>query len=422
MNAQLALFGVFVHASPQNRPLAPPQPTQISCRSGDGAGTLYVSCKADFATTDEIDFGIARADDPQNWAHVHFTADVASDGTANAAVPGLQFGVEYKVTARAHRKGASEGWNEKWSAMTSESARCKAGVGEVSTIRPRQNVSASSATTWIEVFRYRGPSPNGYEPDIKDYNLPDFLDNHNTGDINKQMARWDFPGTDHKEPYSFVSYTRYCVEIMDVQLTTSVHNVGKGGPTKTSAFSNYMACDIGKCHCPNRFDAFTLESEIQSPKSWVDQFCPQGEASCYCDLNQTSLGEKYTGRWSFSPPFTDVAWMDGSGTPQCGWSQHQYPCHGQASPKGYFFHHPEGTRCGASQNVGDNGCTWKRSPLMHTLSVQQLLDAGSIGGQPRYREMQVSEELESVAKGQKAWEQVGATPCGSQAQAELIVV
>lgn len=98
--------------------------------------------------------------------------------------------------------------------------------------------------------------------------------------------------------------------------------------------------------------------------------------------------------------------------PACGWSEHTFPCHGYADPKGFFFHHPEGAKCKTNEKVGENGCTWKASPLMHTLSVQQLQDAGSIGGQPTHWHMQIEEELENVQRGLQAFTNVGASPCG----------
>merc|ERR1712110_729748 len=49
---------------------------------------------------------------------------------------------------------------------------------------------------------------------------------------------------------------------------------------------------------------------------------------------------------------------------------------------------------------------------MHTLSVQQLLDAGVFGGQPRHRETGPAEEMLSVELGKKAFAGIGARPCG----------
>lgn len=425
--ASVALLVVVPYGlASMDRPLAPPLPAQITCRSGGLSGTIQVSCKAEASSTDEVAFGVARADDGSGFAHVHYVVDIASDGVATAVIPGLTAGVEYKVTARAHSKGSSEGWNEKWSAMTSESASCKAGIAQISNhASVSHNASAHAAiakSTWIEVYRYRGPSPAGHMPgSITDYNLPDFLDNHCTGDVNKQMSRWDYPGASGQVDYNVVSYTRYCVEVLEVSLEVSVHAVGSGQGTKTSGFSNYLACDTGKCHCPNKYDAFTLSSEVGDPEAYVDESCPSGQPYCNCRASDLELGAKYTGSWAFSPPFTDSAWM-GWQKPFCGWGHHSYPCHGQADPKGYFYHHPQEARCKTGQALGENGCTWKRSPLMHTLSVQQLLDAGAIGKRPGYREMQISEELECVENGKRAFAAVGATPCGYANQEQDLLV
>jgi hypothetical protein len=372
-----------------------------------------------------VDFGFARTDDAKGWMSVHHAAEVAKDGTVNAMVVGLLAGVEYRVTARAHHKDSSEGWNEKWSAMTVESATCISGLEELSQNRMRvvsqRQADSALATTWIEVFRYRGPG-YGSKPTITDYNLPDYLDNHNTGDANKQLSRWDFPGSGGVVDFNVVSYSRYCIEILNVELQPTVHAVGAGGPTKSSAFANYLPCDGGKCHCTNRFDTFTLEAELNTERSFVDANCPLGQSgNCACDESQLILGNNYTGRWSFSPPFTDSAWMSSDGNPQCGWGQHQYPCHGDASPKGFWYHHPEDARCVGDAAVGQGGCTWKRSAVVYTMSVQQLLDAGSIGGTPSYRQMSIEEELQSVEHGQRAFASIGATPCGPSASPQVMV-
>merc|ERR1712070_557563 len=189
---------------------------------------------------------------------------------------------------------------------------------------------------------------------------------------------------------------------------------GIGGPTKKSAWSNYIPCDAGKCHCPGKFDAFTSESEIQTPRSWLDSNSPSGAAYCNCEEDKLALSANYTGRWEFSPPFTDDAYMDHDGNPLCAWPEHSYPCHGgEANPKGYFYHHPEGAKCKSHEKVGEGGCTWKASPLMYTIPVQQLLDAGSIGGYPQYHKMQIDEELLSRDRGVAEFAKYVSHACGS---------
>eukprot|EP00929_Paragymnodinium_shiwhaense_P102446 TRINITY_DN65633_c0_g1_i2.p1 TRINITY_DN65633_c0_g1~~TRINITY_DN65633_c0_g1_i2.p1 ORF type:complete len:702 (-),score=86.05 TRINITY_DN65633_c0_g1_i2:77-2182(-) len=410
-----------------DQPVAPKQPSEIRCEPGPSAGTISTACKAEVETTDQVEFGVARADDPRRWAYVYYTAEVARDGTARAVIPGLEPDVEYVVKGRAHRRDTSEGWEEQWSAATDFLATCRAAVRDVpeADLHPVEDDEKEDAvlrrrllpkSRWIEVFRFRGP---GYAEHGRsrtdDYSLPDYLDNHNTGDAYTQLSHWDWPGSSFVNDFSSVSYTRYCIEILDVELNTPWHAVGISSRSRTSPFSSYLPCDGGECHCPNKMDALALEAEIASPSQWVELFCPANYWDpCICDKDHLLLSWKYTGRWTFSPPFSDRAhanWKAGGAG--CGWWQHEYPCHEPADPKGYWYHHPAAGQCKAGEELGEKGCTWKRAPLMHTVSVQDLLDAGSIGGKPAYHEVTREEELQYVRRGQNLFRRVGAAPCGT---------
>jgi hypothetical protein len=220
MKACLFASTVLGASAVGDRPLAPAQPYQISCHGGGSTGTLQVQSRADFSTTDVVDFGLTRADDPKKFAHVHYAADVDEDGLATAIVPGLVAGAEYVVTARAHHRDSSLGWNEKWSAVAAESATCQIPAADslMNTAVTSADIkdASTAGTTWVEVFRYRGA---GYtqHPVVTDYDLPDYLDNHNSADANKHFSRWDYPGNDDPSLYDVVAYTRYCVEILDVE-------------------------------------------------------------------------------------------------------------------------------------------------------------------------------------------------------------
>jgi hypothetical protein len=53
-----------------------------------------------------------------------------------------------------------------------------------------------------------------------------------------------------------------------------------------------------------------------------------------------------------------------------------YPLPTLASPMGFIYHLPGAAMCKDGAKVGDDGCTWKRSPLMHTVYVEDLLALG----------------------------------------------
>eukprot|EP00929_Paragymnodinium_shiwhaense_P062387 TRINITY_DN31149_c0_g1_i3.p1 TRINITY_DN31149_c0_g1~~TRINITY_DN31149_c0_g1_i3.p1 ORF type:complete len:293 (+),score=29.88 TRINITY_DN31149_c0_g1_i3:52-879(+) len=248
----------------QERPLAPPPPRDIRCVSGPIVNTISASCTAAVETTDEIDFGVALLDDPKDWAYVHYKATVDEKGLARAVIPGLSAGQVYKVRGRAHWKGTSESWNERWSAVSTDFFVCTAaGHGEADDALANRSAEEErrlmqKKTKWIEVFRFRGSGYSSRRRRIEDFNLPDYLDNHNTGDANKQLSRWQFPGINPAKDYSKVSYTRYCVEILDAKLTVPLHAVGISTRRKMSSFAMYLACDVGECHCPRRILFCTL--------------------------------------------------------------------------------------------------------------------------------------------------------------------
>jgi|ERR1712232_589994 len=229
-----------------------------------------------------------------------------------------------------------------------------------------------------------------------------------TGDKHYMLGKWGFANDRFGESLDDVSFTRYCIELVDVELTISVGGaVGVGGPTTTSNFANYLSCDAGKCHCPNMVDAFVL----RTPESTVFKSC--AGYTCQCDASQLQLGRNFTGRAGFQLPICRSPYMSG-GQPACPYGG-QYPaCGASSTVEGAWYSHPEDSRCHSDVKVGDGGCTWHRSPIMHTMTARQLLDAGVFGGQSFFRNTSEKEELHSASVGWQAFASVGAMPCGER--------
>jgi len=101
-------------------------------------------------------------------------------------------------------------------------------------------------TRWIEVYRHNGNNWWSIPDASNNVTLPDYLDGHNAADL---------PGLFHSV-WSAVykpreldsSFTRYCVEMADVELPniTTVTDRSdvkeKGGYPVTSNFADYLSC------------------------------------------------------------------------------------------------------------------------------------------------------------------------------------
>jgi hypothetical protein len=208
---------------------------------------------------------------------------------------------------------------------------------------------------WMEVFRYNG---NGWDHGIDPRNnitLPDYIEAHNTADLAGAFSlAWS---TIYDDPWHRNgSFTRYCIEMQVVEL----HNVTT--PTDwvpaTSQFADYASCQKGQCLCMKRID----REGCGQPQDQVLAQCGDAEPGhipehldnstqeSNCAVERQAESEKYNG-------------MDHK-----SWNQ---PPAG-----GTWYSMPPGGYCVPGAQVGDAGCTYRVSPLSHSLSLGNLYSKG----------------------------------------------
>eukprot|EP00927_Polykrikos_kofoidii_P084706 TRINITY_DN900_c0_g1_i1.p1 TRINITY_DN900_c0_g1~~TRINITY_DN900_c0_g1_i1.p1 ORF type:complete len:404 (-),score=33.90 TRINITY_DN900_c0_g1_i1:61-1272(-) len=341
----------------------PPQPQLLQCADHQAVpGSLLASCHVDPRQIDLVSFMVADADDSQRWPFLHLSVVVQADsnGTVFAAIPSLRPGKSYRVMARAHARGQTTGWYVKWSDVAHHGRACSAGantagVGVAQFMGPLVTHRHTSVRTrWVEMFRHNGnnwwstPDPNN------NVTLPDYLDAHNAADLGGAFAGLE--AVVYKIDENNSSYTRYCVEVADVDLpnVTTVTDRSDfpelGGYPVTSKFADYASCASGSCFCMAYGDR-----SFRQPKETLRKLCPGcNVATCMCHCPVTSMKQSLT-YVGMVPTETHVS-------------------HGKVVIGGRWYSLPPGGACAVGANVGDNGCTWQASPLSHSISLGTAKD------------------------------------------------
>jgi hypothetical protein len=315
----------------------------------------------------------ARADDPERWPFVQYSVSVglSDNATVFGTLPGLEAGAEYLLMARAHLRNKTTGYYIFWSDVAHREVPCRVASISSSGDATRAAAPAASAggtpdTMWIEVFRHNG---NGNDP-RNNITLPDYVEEHNTADLMGTFSdRWSTVYDWHEN----ASFTRYCIEMQVVDL----HNVTT--PTDwvpgTSQFSDYTSCYAGQCHCMAHVD----RELCGQPAEQLSEVCPDPE--CHCPLEKEIQSDKYIG---MVHRFTNGA---------------------------RWYSMPEGGYCPPGARIGDAGCTYRLSPLSHSLSLGNLHGKGVFSWRPWRR----AKHWLRIASA--AFTDVGAEPCGGAANA-----
>eukprot|EP00966_Prymnesium_polylepis_P158994 3674842-Prymnesium_polylepis.1 len=386
---------------------------------------------------------------------VHFTLP-ARAGKLDGWVPGLALGTTYKLAVRAHRFGCAEdAGNGTWSELTWMAGSCRT-LDEPATVEDAVPASVNVngvATRWLEVFRVTEVGRT----------LPDFLDNHDSGDMGGDGAILSMilgaPG-----PGLFGSglITRYCVEMLNTTVVSSTTTFA--GVPIDSPFADYRStnppwllaaqfpqilssgevtigaeyaswCDL----VPDRYWGHLSRKSMLAAKCDFNATSKTGYL-CYCSdasaaasrrfIGATSIGlpgempsrndARTTGARTFAPCLLDhslLLCLAVFGNPVV---PGVYPA-SLSEPVGHWFSHPVGGRCPLGARVGAGGCTWQREPISHSVTYEELealgwnaswawFDPKSPNGHQPLEQTQFN-----MAVFRKAWQVKGLAPCGQKA-------
>jgi len=335
--------------------IAPAAPDGIFCGDEKTAagGTLPVRTKANASLVDQLSFEIAL---PGGRPFLGFTAPLGHDGVAEVAIPGLRPSTAYEVSVRAHRRGEQEGNPGSWSSLGSVNATCwSSGASPSSRIPSGLEIAPESpkaATRWLEVYRMaRGAQ------------LADFLDQHNVGDL---LGLFGMIG--QLLPSLSLPLTRYCVEILDVNLP-NITTGNSDGELRQSNFADYASCIQGQCSCTHQID----RSIARLPARQILDMCSgpamdMNNNTCRCSKQSLAQSSRYIGRLAVPLPFVTEY---GLGRLPVRFEE-GYPSPVRPSPEGSWYSFPYGGRCPPDAAIGDGGCTWKRFPIFHTVYSDEL--------------------------------------------------
>mmetsp|Transcript_62186 Transcript_62186/g.157055 ORF Transcript_62186/g.157055 Transcript_62186/m.157055 type:complete len:531 (-) Transcript_62186:114-1706(-) len=387
---------------------APPAPHGAICEdtgvASVAAGTLSVrSSEVNASLVDQVSFEVSLP--PLDRPFVGFTAPVGRDGVARAMIPGLRPATKYAISVRAHRRGKQEGDPEAWSAVSAANTTClSVGASAASPKIPMEPEAAPAkqkvATRWLEVYRFATAAK-----------LPDFLDQHNAGDL---VAEFAMLGQLKSVPN--LPLTRYCVEILDTLLPNITTGKMDGEPIQSN-FADFASCMQGQCMCTHQVD----RSIAHLPAKQIQDMCsgpPMGWSNntCRCSEQSTEQSGRYVGRLIIPLPLaSEAGWIKAPFT-----IPPEYPHPVRPSPTGYWYSFPYLGRCPLGAAVGDQGCTWRRSPVSHTVFSDELvgLDGNMTIDVKNMRwNIPFEASLTNILAGERAFRRLPADvpTCGEQA-------
>jgi hypothetical protein len=378
----------------------------------------------DAEATDKVSVELYRVDDSMQRANVHYMM-AAERGRVSGFVPGLDSDTQYRIALRAHRQGCAEdGGNGTWSGITWQGSLCRTAINgsleepraHAPSVSPPTVFSSSTlgpATHWLEVIRTAEVGRT----------LPDFLDNHDSGDVGGDGAIISiFSGGFTNSPI-----TRYCVEVLNTTVANTTTTTFLGAPV-ASPYSDYRssnppwllqeAGDEGLLPFGEQVQGVEYGSWCAlAPDRYLGHLSRANIVAAGCDTNQTSptfmlcrcsnassaASRIYTGMMPISAPLTPLPSQPGV-----------YPA-GPPDLIGHWFFHPAKGRCAMGQGVGEGGCTWQQSPLSHSIYLHELDALGWNSTPTNYSApdahqpaMQTKQNVEIF---RKAWRAKGLGPC-----------
>jgi len=355
---------------------------------------------------------------------IAYSAVVDPDGTARATVPYLKPGVVYKMHARVKSKGAPE---SKWQAWSSLSEGINCTLSSSSDSSPSPTLLSSQAqtghtTTWLEVLRVTG----GGTPYGQDGILPDYLQDQNSGDYVGMFGTQllFFNGTTGATANAGLTgyITRYCVEILDVELP-GITTTSTTGEATLSPFADYSSAIGNQMHCMVALDRLVSKLPFSNVIDGLTYHghCPYNSENsmiwytCICNITAMTLTHYYTGMAPIGDPF---------GVPTEALKLMTQPWYGPIPGTGYpwpnkgavgaWYSHPLAGNCPHGTAVGTDGCTWRLAPQSWTRASILLkplgFNATKVWNATAMRIPQ-KQGQQNVAAGKKLFEDL--PPCGS---------
>lgn len=179
--------------------------------------------------------------------------------------------------------------------------------------------------------------------------------------------------------------TEYCVEYLPL---TSSSSSSPSSSSSDDGFSDYLSCNSDEvdafgndprnpsciCICyDDRLLSHQSPQELQRDCSFLtnDDYMPWvNETSCNC-ANTSSPLPQANNLSSLSNIGRTPIYLPYVGVPMLPTGLREYD-----ELIGYNYHFPKDTECKGEEELGDNGCTWKRKSISRMIYGQDLLNHG----------------------------------------------
>jgi hypothetical protein len=376
--------------------VVPPVPHGLRCGAATAASaTIEWNVPSDTASNHLYDLEVGRT----AGSAIDFPfASVTVAGTASTAtIHQLKPDTEYYFKVRAHcsesgLQGCNGGDAQMISGWSNFSAAipCKTKPSDGSAWTPPR-VSPALAplveTFWLEAYRVTENMMT----------FPDYLANHNSGDLDGDVAFLSGSGgTGRSNFFDFMTSprVRYCVEIAKVDLTGKVERTPSFPPfiPINQSFSDYASCNgFGRggapyapgpldplewqnytCRCDNHIDRIFAHQSTKQLCSICGACDPHDKhgfgMQCNCSDSSLAASAKYVGFMPYVLPKPNMWGPAPPPTPGPPVKPYQF---------GGWYHFPSAAKCPDDGTpVGTNGCTWRRDPRAYMVYGKDLLESG----------------------------------------------
>jgi hypothetical protein len=284
----------------------------------------------------------------------------------NATFGGLSAATTYTFSLRSHPASApSIVWG--WRNATLERVSCSTlSIGSETRTAAEHSASKRGAGGRSQFTRMFRVSEFTYDVD--------FLPNHNSADLDGQVAFLSSGAPDGVPEFSQLPITEYCVEHLDRPFAEYISCNGPEASPRNTPSDPICICNVYADRMIGLQNVSTMDAACGPTVERADG--THAANPCNCSRNGPQ-GPGPFDKWTVSHASELFVGSERVYLPYF-YYQEQLQSHEYAGIRsfGAWFSTPSKGRCGEDQALGTDGCTWKRSPRARVVYGDELLARG----------------------------------------------